>query len=466
MSVKYFRRYTQPRERAARRISGARLLPLAFSLLIPVVSPLAQRPDAAQYRAEVTYVDVSKFPAVRVSIAVTDAQGKQLPDHLPARLTLYENGRPVAESTLSSGYQVSTVLVIDTSGSMSGEKLQKAKEAALRYVNQSLPGYQTACVRFSSGAAVVSRFGDDVEKLRASINGLTAEGATALQDGAGLALDLLRGREGRKIVVLLTDGLENASVNYSVKSEGLDRLLQRSLREGDRIFTVGLGRDVDEQYLRRYQRTGGTYLFSPTPDKLLSAFVEVVKLLEKERVVEYVSPSRELDGTVRNFRVELTVAQRRVFSPEFPVPLSGVIPNVPAELGPYGLAFLLLLLAPPLLRLARSAAAVYRFRAYSVRRLKRGSQLVGRADLNGQVLASDDLVVVCPLATCGKPYHVRSWRLNRCRCMSEPAGGGNYCYSRLWPKWLRRGLYRWLGRPEGAEGRRWLCWCAGDEEGY
>jgi Mg-chelatase subunit ChlD len=445
------------------------LLPLTFFLLISAANSAAQHLEAAaaaQYQAEVTHVDVSKFPTVRVSIAVSDAQGKQIPDHLPVRLTLYENGQKVTETSLSSGYQVSTVLVIDTSGSMSGEKLTKAREAALKYISQSPSGSQTACVRFSNDAAVVSRFEYSPEKLRASINSLGAGGATALQDGIGLALDLLRGRTGRKIVVLLTDGLENASANYPAGSEGIARLLERSRREGDRIFTIGLGSDVDEQYLRQYQRTGGTYLFSPAPDELLSAFTSVVKLLEKERVVEYVSPSRELDGTVRNFRAELTVAGSSVSSPEVATPLSGVIPNVPAELGPYGLVFLVLLLAPPVLRFAHATAAVYRFRARSVRRLTRGSALVGRLDLNGQALASNDPVVVCPLPACGKTCHVRSWRLNRCRCLSEPTGGGNYCYSRLWPKWLRRGLYRWLGQTEGTDGRRWLCWCAGDEEGY
>lgn len=417
-------------------------------------------------KAEVTHVDVSKFPRVRAYVSVSDAGGAQIDDNLPAKLRLFENGRAVAEKTLSGGHKVFTVLVIDTSRSMAGDKLSKALEAAVSFVEMAPPNFQTACVRFATGASVVSQFGERRETTRDLINSLVADGSTALQDGVGRALDMLKERDGRKVVVLLTDGQENSSVAYPKSSSGLERLIERGRREGSSIFTVGLGGDVDEVYLRRYESNGGAYLFSPSPDELRAVFGKIAGQLEREHVVEYISPTREFDGTVRNFTAELQVGEKKIVSEDVSLSIFGVIPNVPARLTPYALAFLTLLLLPPLVGLTRTLYEVRAFRAGSVERLGYGSQLIGRADLNGKVLAAGDLIVVCPERTCQKAHHVRSWRLNRCRCMNESGGGGHYCYTRFLPRALRHALNNWLGEPEGEGGRRWLCWCAGDEKGY
>lgn len=455
------------------RLIAYRAAPLrAVALLMLHLSGLAvsgqaiqeQTPD--QLKAEVTHVDTSNFPNVRVYVSISDEQGSQLGDGLPVKLTLSENGRSVAEKVLSGGHKVYTVLVIDTSASMAGEKLRKAQEAAVNYVEMSPPNFQTACVRFSSNASVISRFEESRATTREMINSLVADGQTALQDGVGQALDLLKGREGRKAIVLLTDGLENASSIYPKQDGGPDRLIRRAAGEGSSIFTVGLGGDADENYLRHYELTGGAYLFSPTADELRGVFAKVVRLLEKEHVIEYVSPSREFDGTVRNFSAQLKVGDASTSSSVVSHPIFGVIPNVSASLGPYALVFLVLLLTPPLFGFGRALAAVSGFRSASVARLKQGSKHIGRSDLNGQTLKQDDIVVVCPMQGCNRPHHIRSWRLNRCRCMNEPGGSGHYCYSRLLPRSLRYALYRWLGEPEGADGRHWLCWCAGDEKGY
>lgn len=460
------RRTTRPH--ASRRAASLRVAALLAALCLCAASGAGAGRGAAtgSLKAEVTHVDVSKFPQVRVYVSVSDAGGGQIDDNLPAKLRLFENGRPVAEKTLSGGHRVFTVLVIDTSRSMAGDKLSKAKEAAVSFVELAPQNFQTACVRFATGASVVSQFGERRETARDLVNSLVADGSTALQDGVGRALDILRGRDGRKVVVLLTDGQENSSAAYPKAGGGLERLVERGRREGSSIFTVGLGGDADEAYLRRYEPTGGAYLFSPSPDELRSVFRRIAGQLEREHVVEYTSPTREFDGTVRNFTAELQVGEQKIISEDVSLPIFGVIPNVPARLTPYALAFLTLLLVPPLVGVARTLYAVRAFRAGSVERVGHGSQLVGRADLNGKVLAPGDPVVICPVRSCQKAHHVRSWRLNRCHCMNESGGEGHYCYARLLPRALRHALNERLGEPESEDGRRWLCWCAGDEKGY
>lgn len=362
----------------AAQLSAALLIALYLcSLVEPSRAITGQTPDAAaptpaSPKAKVTHVDVSNFPYVRVYVSISDAWGEQINDNLPVKLRLYENGKPVAEKMLSGGHKVFAVLVIDTSASMAGDKLTKAKEAAVSFVEMAQPNFQTACVRFADGASVVSQFGERRETTRDLINSLVADGLTALQDGIGQALDMLKGRDARKVIVLLTDGQENASTVYTARNAGVERLIQRAAREGCSIFTIGLG-NADETYLRRYEPTGGSYLFSPTPDELRGLFAKVVKQLKREHAIEYISPRCEFDGTVRSFSVDLQVGDASASSEVVSLPIFGVVPNVPARLMLYAIVFLALLTGPPLVRLTRALIAVRAFRADSVERQRHGS---------------------------------------------------------------------------------------------
>jgi Ca-activated chloride channel family protein len=154
-------------------------------------------------------------------------------------------------------------LVVDTSGSMEGDKLARVKEALVTFIDQ-IKGEQerVGLVAFSSAVYYVDeleRIRDNRSRLLATIGGLEAEGSTALVDAVWEAyqrLQRLADRERINAIVVMTDGLEN----NSWKSLGE---LEAEIRRGNArgvpivIFCIAYGEDADMETLRRIAEASG-----------------------------------------------------------------------------------------------------------------------------------------------------------------------------------------------------------------
>ena len=425
-----------------------------------------------QYKARVTQTDTSSFPHIRVYLSLTDESGNPISTSDPVSLKIFEDDTLVREETLSEGgsSEGSSVLVLDLSDSMEGEKLSQARNAAIEYVNLAPPSFQVAVVKFGRTASVVCRFTSDRSVLRGCINSLQDTlGKTALQEGIGAGLDLLRGTTGRREVIALTDGYENSKTEGLYKgAPGLQYLLQRAAHEEATISVIGLGTQINEVDLRRYEQTGGTYLASPTTNQLAAVFRKAAQLLESERVVEYDTTASHPDGTRGRIRPELIIGKNnnRGTPVEFVRP--GLLPHVRGEHFRFIIVIVTLFVLPIALSLFGSFYMVWRFRARHVRRLEAGSAYLNRRDPNYdpsyEPFQVGDLIVVCPASN--TPYYVRSWRLYKCQCGREPLCAGHFCYHRVLPQWVRSTLNKMFKNSEGQAGRTWLCHCAGDKFGY
>lgn len=425
----------------------------------------------AQYIARITQVDTSRFPIIRAYVSITDTEGNPITvSSSGVNLNILEEGTPVVTKKASLEDQplkpVWSVLTLDLSGSMRGEKLQKAKEAAITYVNLAPHSHKIAIVGFSNKSSIVSDFSYDKDKLRTEISNLSANGQTALQDGIAMALDMLNEKSDRKVVITLTDGIENKSTAYSGYS-GYQQLLQRSAQEESSISVIGLGSDVNTDYLTGYMATGGEYFFSPDASELQKSFKNALVLLEKEIVIEYKTSASSPDGTLGKLKVNVSVGNITVPTEEIEYVRPGVIPHVRGNHLPYLILLIIMLFAPRAFYLTGKVALIYRFRNAYIKQLEAGSEHLGKRDPNfqGKGFQIGEKIVTCP--TCKRPHNPRSWRLNRCRCMHEHVGRGTYCYHSLFPRWMRDVLDFLSGKHSDNEtGRTWRCHCAGDKEGY
>jgi tight adherence protein B len=126
---------------------------------------------------------------------------------------VYENDRPVEAAVWAAAdLPTEVVLLIDTSGSMEGEPLEAARQAARQFVER-LPGTaQVALVSFGTTPEVVVAIGAGDSAVTGALGGLEAEGETALYDAATLVADVYSGDpDVRRIAVLLSDGGDTVS---------------------------------------------------------------------------------------------------------------------------------------------------------------------------------------------------------------------------------------------------------------
>jgi Ca-activated chloride channel family protein len=151
-------------------------------------------------------------------------------------------------------YQVprDVVLVLDTSGSMRGAKMEQARKA-LKYCLENLaPGDRFGLINF---ATVVNRYedrllpasGEQVGRAKKWVEELEATGGTAINDALASALELRTGEEGRSFtVVFFTDG--QPTIGETEPGKILKNTLAKNTAN-TRIFTFGVGDDVNATML-------------------------------------------------------------------------------------------------------------------------------------------------------------------------------------------------------------------------
>ncbi len=153
-------------------------------------------------------------------------------------------------------------LVVDTSGSMQGNKLTLTQEALRAFLAQIQGDRdQVGLIEFGSGIknATPLRPLDEEgrQELTAIIDAMDASGNTALLDAVWEAYRYLAERDDQEAInaiVVMTDGRENYS-RYNLRE--VERLIQDAGAEHIVIFTIGFGNDIDEGMLRRLAELGG-----------------------------------------------------------------------------------------------------------------------------------------------------------------------------------------------------------------
>ncbi len=184
---------------------------------------------------------------------------------------------------------VSTVLVLDKSGSMSepaGEqdrvsKIVALRRAASRFVDMMRPGARTTLLPFSNRPDNPGPFTADKRSLKQRINALHPGGETAIFDATYQALLKLMAsdRDGKRAVILLTDGKDNSSDKSAAEVINLAREAEIPLH----LLGLGQADNLDEGIMRRMAReTGGTYHRADSERSLADVFEQLsIQLLDE-----------------------------------------------------------------------------------------------------------------------------------------------------------------------------------------
>ena len=167
-------------------------------------------------------------------------------------------------------------VVIDRSGSMSGAKLEQAKQAASMLVDQLDPEDVLSLVVYESEVDVLlhaARLGDRRREIKNRIRNIQTGGSTALYDGVdcgGRELEEFLSRERINRVILLSDGIANVgpSSNREIANLG-----QRLAKRGGSVTTIGLGDDYNETLMTALaEASDANYYYVGDVEKLPEVF--------------------------------------------------------------------------------------------------------------------------------------------------------------------------------------------------
>lgn len=279
----------------------------------PAAGETTPTPEHPRFKAAVDLVSLD--------VCARDAAGRFLADLAADDFLVLENGKPQRISFLmpSGTVPLTAILLIDRSASMYGPKLERAVDAAALFARLLGPADRLEIIAFNDRAERVHAFGDDPERVPASLASIRATGSTSLYDALLVAAnDLVRPRAGglpetREVVIVLSDGEDTASL------VGFDELLPALRRSGALIYTVSLREGAKGEWLGASwpllalaRDTGARALGALDLDALPRLYAEINTEVRHLYRIGYVSTDGRRDGQWRTVSVRVLSRDARV----------------------------------------------------------------------------------------------------------------------------------------------------------
>ena len=248
---------------------------------------------------------------VRVAVTVTDRTGAIVTGLTRQDFAVVEDRRPQVITQFSAGLGADDAvpthlgLLLDSSGSMERD-LALSRSAAVKFLNALPEAADITLVDFDTEVRV-ARYGQrDFARLVERIRGRKPQGFTALYDALGVYLDGADEQDGRKILVLCTDGGDTRS------ALGFGDLLTLLKASDVTVYAVGFfdnqGSEATLNRMRLQQivdQTGGPLFFPRRSADLDDAYAKVVADVRGQYLLGYEPTHPAADGSWRQVEVKL-----------------------------------------------------------------------------------------------------------------------------------------------------------------
>jgi Ca-activated chloride channel family protein len=279
---------------------------------------------AAQTPTFRTGIDLATF-----GVTVVDRKGEYLTDLNAENFEIVEDGQKqtlkyFARGTdLESGPDMHVGLLFDTSGSMT-EDIKLSRSAAVKFLNTLSEAKDMTLVDFDTEVRVAKYGQRDFPRMVERIRGRTPDGNTALYDAMGVYLDGASEDDGRKILVVYTDGGDTQS---TISFGDLMTLLRAS---DATVYPVGFlehsrGHIEERAHLMQIaEATGGQAFFPTTMKDIEAAYDKVVAQIRAQYSLAYTSTNTKQDGAWRKVEIKVSrpdlkgtkiLARRGYFAP-------------------------------------------------------------------------------------------------------------------------------------------------------
>ncbi|HMQ03405.1 MAG TPA: VWA domain-containing protein [Pyrinomonadaceae bacterium] len=282
-----------------------------LSLCLSSANLLAQTPQPTPPDVDITKPIPIRTDLVTLTLTVTDLYGRYVSGLSKNAFTIIDNNQQQEITFFSdSDAPVSIGILFDVSGSMSGDKIRRARNALKKFVASSHPMDEYFLIAFNSRAQLLldrTRDGDAVlEKLTL----VQPKQNTALYDAVYLGVErVTRGSHQKRALLIISDGQDNSS-RYNFGE------VRRLIRESDVVtYAVGIldSRDVGstigmqgQSFLDELTSVTGGKAFYPTSNVEMDEIFERIALeLRNQYSIGYTPSDFQPDGKWRRVRIRV-----------------------------------------------------------------------------------------------------------------------------------------------------------------
>jgi VWFA-related protein len=218
-------------------VRGVCALGVLLAALIVVLHGQQPLPPPPAQEEQPGFRFKSGVELINVTATVSDASGRFVPGLHQEDFIVYEDDQPVTVTHFNSErVPVSLGIVVDTSGSMAGQKIEAARTALDRFLFELLDrDDEIFLYRFASVPLLLQGWTRDRNLLTRAINRLDANGGTSMYDAVADALPLAQqGQNRKKAVLIISDG------NDTNSSAGV-REVKAQIRESEvMVYAIGI----------------------------------------------------------------------------------------------------------------------------------------------------------------------------------------------------------------------------------
>jgi Ca-activated chloride channel family protein len=303
----------------------------------PLVAQESQEPQ------QVPYTFVSDVDMVSVAVAVADDDGNLLTDLKLDQFRVFEDGKPQEIRLFASGLEESWVglppdvkddlsgrqvmgLIMDTSGSMEDD-MPLVRAAALKFLTNIPKTEELFIMDFDENIRLSRYSSDDQRQISERIYDMESEGWTALYDAVATFLERAYDLDGRKTLVLFSDGVDSRStlaVGEVFDMVKMSNVTMHAIhfsggsRNTSKLFTQG-------RFLKQLAReTGGSYAVGRSLEQIDEIYDKILEELFSQYSLGYISTNTKREGKYRKIKVEVDMDdikirhRRGYFGPEPP----------------------------------------------------------------------------------------------------------------------------------------------------
>lgn len=293
-----------------------KLFRLSFLLVLLVfssIASLAQPPVASPTPP----IDDDEKPIaintdlVTLTLTVTDNYGRYVSGLTQKAFTVFDNNEEQEITFFSdTDAPVSVGILFDISGSMNGEKIQRARKALERFINTSHPNDEYFLIAFNTRAQLLLDRTRNGEAVLQKLTLVQPKANTALYDAVYLGIErVTRGSHQKKAILIISDGQDNSSrYNYTE--------VKRLSKESDvNIYSVGImdGNDSGSSNGMLGQGllvdlssvTGGQAFFPSTNVEMDEIFERIALELRHQYSIGYTPKNFSPDGKWRKVKVKV-----------------------------------------------------------------------------------------------------------------------------------------------------------------